>query len=356
MIALSPKVDPSLKMSAKIYFSCPSFHHERRTRNDESGSGSKKKKINKNTSTSTSKVGDVSFEVVKDFFLIRHGESEWNEAKRNGNLLGLAGSYDHPLNLEGMKQAMELQRRWSSGGDEGGGGEGGEEDGEEAVKKKEKHQELARKFEQVETVLSSPMTRAVQTALLACRSHPTLMQCPTTTNPMRKRAAATEAEEETEETPESQQYPITLLRCLRERKGGLGSFDCVGKRTGENIVHYAKEHILTLMERSGGTGQMEQETRKKKKDHFASFECNDCENEWWTSSTSADTEVRPFQFNSEKKKSFASTLFIADIFLFLFFFLLFRCLLSSTSLSLSLSLSLCVCVCLSLSRSLALVP
>ena len=298
MIDLSPKIDPNLIMSAKIYFSCPSFQHERRTRNDTS----KKIKNKKNTSTST--VGDdVSFEVVKDFFLIRHGESEWNEAKRNGNLLGLAGSYDHPLNLEGMKQAMELQRRWSSEGSENG------EDGWwEAVKKKAEHQELARKFEQVETVLSSPMTRAVQTALLACRNHPTLMQLPTTTNPMWKRAAAAteaeaeteeeeeeEEEEETEESTRSQQYPITLLRCLRERKGGIGSFDCVGKRIGENIVNYAKEHIVTLMERSNGTEQMEKE--KQKKDTFASFECNDCDNEWWTSSTSADTEVRQIQYS-----------------------------------------------------------
>jgi hypothetical protein len=110
------------------------------------------------------------------------------------------------------------------------------------------------------------MTRAVQTAFLACRDHPSLS------------SSTTEEEENNIKKTEHLNSLVTLLRCLRERKGRIGSFDCVGKRVGKNIVKGAKEHMSTLM-----NDEMEE--------GGASFDCNDCESEWWTSATSHDTEV-----------------------------------------------------------------
>jgi hypothetical protein len=47
-------------------------------------------------------------------FLVRHGESEWNEAKANRRFDVMAKSYDHPLNIKGVRQALKVHHAWSS--------------------------------------------------------------------------------------------------------------------------------------------------------------------------------------------------------------------------------------------------
>lgn len=47
----------------------------------------------------------------KIFFLIRHGESKWNEAQAKVNITGLLDC-DHSLTEEGIDQAHQLNQRW----------------------------------------------------------------------------------------------------------------------------------------------------------------------------------------------------------------------------------------------------
>ena len=50
----------------------------------------------------------------KTFFLIRHGESKWNEAQSKINIGGMILDRDHGLTEQGMKQAAELNQRWQA--------------------------------------------------------------------------------------------------------------------------------------------------------------------------------------------------------------------------------------------------
>ena len=45
----------------------------------------------------------------KKLFFVRHGESKWNAAKREKNLVGLLREHDHALTEVGYQQALVLQ-------------------------------------------------------------------------------------------------------------------------------------------------------------------------------------------------------------------------------------------------------
>ena len=45
----------------------------------------------------------------KHLFLIRHGESKWNAAKREKNVFKMVRQHDHPINEHGYRQAHALQ-------------------------------------------------------------------------------------------------------------------------------------------------------------------------------------------------------------------------------------------------------
>jgi hypothetical protein len=49
--------------------------------------------------------------VYRTFFLIRHGESKWNEAQSKINITGMLDR-DHPLTEDGINQACALNARW----------------------------------------------------------------------------------------------------------------------------------------------------------------------------------------------------------------------------------------------------
>ncbi len=55
--------------------------------------------------------------ICKTIFLIRHGESTWNQAQEQKNVAGLI-AYDHPLTHRGINQASELNSRWKQFADE----------------------------------------------------------------------------------------------------------------------------------------------------------------------------------------------------------------------------------------------
>jgi hypothetical protein len=95
----------------------------------------------------------------KTFFLLRHGESKWNEATKHVDIAGLAHN-DHPLDRVGIEQAESLNARWKS-----------VYDGTDTTTERT---HFVTKFFEATDIYVSPLTRAVQTSLAALQGHPTL--------------------------------------------------------------------------------------------------------------------------------------------------------------------------------------
>lgn len=162
--------------------------------------------------------------VEKEIFIIRHGQSKWNEGQSKGNVKELVGQVDHELTKLGIEQAQNFNSRWKEAKKNGGG----EEDIEH--------------FLSCQKIFSSPLTRAAQTALLTCEDHPMILQ-----------------------------DGLTLLRNLREVKN-FGSFDTVGKYSGNAIKTNVKEKI-----------DKELGTRAANKLTAPTMNIHDAEGHWWTS-------------------------------------------------------------------------
>ena len=89
----------------------------------------------------------------RKLFLVRHAESTWNRATRIGDVATMVSDVDHGLTKLGVTQCAELQRHVA-----------------EPPKT-----EAERAFLAAQKVFSSPSRRTVQTALLALKGHPALI-------------------------------------------------------------------------------------------------------------------------------------------------------------------------------------
>ena len=234
------------------------------------------------------KAPDSSFSITKDLFLIRHGESIWNEGKRDSNLIKLIGDYDHPLNSQGVKQAVHLNQQWKQKcsvplipGMFPGVNKSHQNQRKHIKSQLEKAHQT---FLNAEIIISSPMTRACQTALVSLQGHPALAN-----------------------------KPLLLFRNLREKKGSIRSLDCVGSVVGQRIKERVKEELLkivneevvdegnaaaaataTTVASSNATNNTNEVSTITKEDVAAvmspDINCNDCNSMWWTSPGSGDSE------------------------------------------------------------------
>ena len=151
--------------------------------------------------------------VEKEVWFIRHGESRWNEAKEDYNLMQMMAYIDHPLNNVGVAQSIQLNHRWRAGpapnldcsNRKPNGGRPSGADHEARGGNDHDVYDIRR----AQRIYCSPLTRAVQTALLACHKHPAMA------------------------------HGIVLLRHLREKKNSTRSLDTVGKATGPDIMQRA---------------------------------------------------------------------------------------------------------------------
>lgn len=188
---------------------------------------------------------------TKRFFLIRHGESLWNEAQDENNVMGLL-KFDHALNRVGIDQCKALNAAW----------------------READFQSLApseKEFVRCPAILCSPLTRCVQTALLSLHAHPTLRE-----------------------------GGVTLQRNLREVKSTLGSLDTLGVEVGaEDIKRRARDSLAKACGTTGRRG-------KKKCDDAApppltdeevaarvdpiELRTNDVASKWWTPKNKHDDE------------------------------------------------------------------
>jgi len=214
--------------------------------------------------------------VAKTIFLVRHGESLWNEGQRTGDL-GKMMHNDHPLTKEGMQQAMELNARWHETEPGRSSGEAAEsamlpgcsEVPAEKWDIDDTDDELApdpfaslsssevpwpgdRFYSPSALVLCSPLTRAVQTALLVLQGHPALKQG----------------------------SPMHLCRNVREVKGVLG-FDTVGCAVGPEI----QDRVFSTM-----SEVLEREEAVLREEFRTTIDYTDCAGDWWTHRDNNDSK------------------------------------------------------------------
>eukprot|EP00629_Pelagomonadales_sp_RCC1024_P000992 CAMPEP_0119276552 /NCGR_PEP_ID=MMETSP1329-20130426/15626_1 /TAXON_ID=114041 /ORGANISM="Genus nov. species nov., Strain RCC1024" /LENGTH=290 /DNA_ID=CAMNT_0007276985 /DNA_START=201 /DNA_END=1069 /DNA_ORIENTATION=- len=127
-------------------------------------------------------------ETFKTVYFLRHGESQWNEAQANRNPFEMFGKFDHALTAEGVAQAEALAAR---------------------IRKTSMLSAERRDFEAATIVYCSPLTRALQTGLIALQDHPCL----------RPRGGG-----------------VVLVPACRELCYPVGGFDSIKGTTGQEIL------------------------------------------------------------------------------------------------------------------------
>lgn len=109
-------------------------------------------------------------------FLVRHGESVWNRAQETGNVTGLL-KFDHSLTCRGVEQHEDLNQRWKRALSK---------DSADVISRGISHPlvsgfsttELERyytsRFLRATHIFCSPLTRAIQSALVGLHDHPAM--------------------------------------------------------------------------------------------------------------------------------------------------------------------------------------
>jgi hypothetical protein len=219
----------------------------------------------------------------KTFFIIRHGESKWNDAQANWNVGGMA-HYDHALSKSGIEQCLALNKAWqrakvkydagvrghelaklddNDSASKGSHSESKDEFKSGDEKKQSEHHNRSfgefnggndnevyfiEKFLNADFCFASPLTRAVQTALLVMRDHPCVKN-----------------------------HGLTYLSNIRERKNA-GGLDTVGSCCGDEIIKRCQTQLA-----EDGYESL-----------WKSLECKidigDTATRWWTLPTAADSD------------------------------------------------------------------
>ena len=205
--------------------------------------------------------GTILPEFEKEFFLIRHGESEWNEAKQDLNPVKMMMQNDHPLTAQGILQCKRVNQKWREthiSSTISNDNNLGPHDLRRIMK-------LEEKFKQVQTIISSPMTRAVQTALIVCHKHTALNNA-----------------------------PLLLDRNLRERKNSGFSVDCTGIAIGEEDIRQRVRRALESHCKEVDSETNNDSSHPLTLEDFESLmspalDANNCGTRWW--STHSDSKL-----------------------------------------------------------------
>lgn len=144
----------------------------------------------------------------RTLFLIRHGESVWNEAQANHNAVAMLSDTDHPLNAAGRAQAESLRDALSAEAAEAAASEGGPS---------------TTSLLSVQAVMCSPLTRALETCLIALS--------PILVAPAVAAAVAP---------------PAVLLNPNLREKRNFGGRDSSGKNVGEAVRAGVRRALASL--------------------------------------------------------------------------------------------------------------
>jgi len=90
---------------------------------------------------------------TKIVYVIRHGESQWNTAQKRKDPLAMFGQFDHALTMRGVEQAEGLRSR---------------------IRSASRYSKARIELERAGIIYCSPLTRALQTALISLAAHPAL--------------------------------------------------------------------------------------------------------------------------------------------------------------------------------------
>lgn len=175
--------------------------------------------------------------LVKKVFLIRHGESLWNKAQREKQVTALLEQVDHPLSDDGVKQCLELQNRIAD---------------LQAPGSQNKASANEQELLEAQVALASPLTRAVQTAVVGLE-------------PLLQRIGG-----------------LRLCRNAREKRN-LGGRDTTGTARG------AAEIVHRLHATLAAAGMKESDI-----DRYLTLplDATEAESRWWSSSREKDSEVK----------------------------------------------------------------
>uniref|UniRef100_A0A7S0CWA6 C2 domain-containing protein n=1 Tax=Amorphochlora amoebiformis TaxID=1561963 RepID=A0A7S0CWA6_9EUKA len=185
----------------------------------------------------------ITFKIIKHvkksakIYFVRHGESKWNQARREKNYRKLI-HFDHVLTLKGIRQSINLKEFWTH-----------------LLKDNSMDPEL-QNFLNADMVLSSPLTRALQTCLLSLEGHPTVKE-----------------------------KGVTLCRHLREIKS-LGGFDAKGKCYGPAIMERVEEKLKKKVKEGLSAEGVRLEEIKEQVEKMSAVcktkvDYNDANSQWW---------------------------------------------------------------------------
>eukprot|EP00486_Rosalina_sp_Unknown_P003678 CAMPEP_0201575342 /NCGR_PEP_ID=MMETSP0190_2-20130828/20475_1 /ASSEMBLY_ACC=CAM_ASM_000263 /TAXON_ID=37353 /ORGANISM="Rosalina sp." /LENGTH=468 /DNA_ID=CAMNT_0048004841 /DNA_START=91 /DNA_END=1497 /DNA_ORIENTATION=+ len=165
------------------------------------------------------KESDLNFK-DKTIYLIRHGESEFNAALEKSDVVEMWSKTDHPLTSKGIEQCITLNER---------------------IKNADREDDDVKDFLSVDSIFSSPLSRAAQTAFISLSEHPVMKES-----------------------------GLILLANCREFKS-IGGRDSTGNRLGADI----KDRCLDKLKRHKDDEFIDQYKT-------ISWDYNDCDSKWWS--------------------------------------------------------------------------
>eukprot|EP00928_Gymnodinium_smaydae_P056326 TRINITY_DN39722_c0_g1_i1.p1 TRINITY_DN39722_c0_g1~~TRINITY_DN39722_c0_g1_i1.p1 ORF type:complete len:479 (-),score=62.91 TRINITY_DN39722_c0_g1_i1:422-1858(-) len=190
----------------------------------------------------------------KVIFIVRHGQSKWNQAEKEVDVKGMLETVDHSLSVDGLSQASALAERVKVKHSQASAGIpqmnltprsprtpriGDQEDAP---------QNVYDAFYSAEAFLASPLTRAVQTALIALRHHPKLHH-----------------------------VGLKLRAELREIKN-LGGMDTIGSARGGAIRTHVHQELQSLYQEADAADACKTLARLTS----VPINTNNTEDEWWS--------------------------------------------------------------------------
>ena len=172
-------------------------------------------------------------------FFVRHGESKWNAAKRGHNVYKMVREHDHPLTEKGYEQALALQHAIRAA----------------IAAPRAGALSTAQQMAEADALWASPLTRALQTALVALE--PVLRQ------PSRK---------------------LEIKLNVREKKN-FGGLDSIGRVCGAECYQRALSELRSLDDSDGGPSAVDV-------DALSSLTVDPAEvaEEWWVSEGAEDSK------------------------------------------------------------------
>jgi len=217
----------------------------------------------------------------KTIFLVRHAKSLWNYARETDLGVSAVFSEDHGLHGEGFKEAEALRTQiklYASG---------------DAKTTNEKRQEYTQEFLECDSILCSPLSRAVQTAVVIFQDHPHVLR--SRENPSENVVPESFAKRGLKQPANT---PIKLMSSIRERRN-FGSRDCVSKYRGHAILRHSQKHLNKYY----GPNATEPYVLSGAQRRSLKLSCgdlidvNDCTDKWWDD----DVETKS-QFDSRMQQ------------------------------------------------------